>query len=213
MNAILSSAYLPPIEYCAFLLQDDVWLERCENFQKQSFRTRAVILTSNGPLTLSVPVVHSSAKEPIGQTRIEYVTPWQRTHWRAIESAYGGSPFFLYYQDALRPFYEQHFEYLFDFNQQLLQTILRLLKIRTELHLTEDFAAIQPNDLRMMIHPRKKAEAEYPLHYTEPYYQVFNEKFGFVPNLSVIDLLFNIGPESTNYLHNAYQHFQLALTR
>lgn len=213
MNTLLSSAYLPPIEYCAFLLQDEVWLEQCENFQKQSFRTRSVILTSNGPLTLSVPVVHSSVKEPISQTRIEYVTPWQRTHWRAIESAYGGSPYFLYYQDALRPFYEQHFDYLFDFNLQLLQTILRLLKIRTSIHLTEDFAEIQPNDLRTTIHPRKKSEPDYPLAYRKPYYQVFSEKFGFTPNLSIIDLLFNIGPESTNYLKDAYQYFQQTLTR
>lgn len=208
MGVLLSSAYLPPIEYCAFLTQDEIWIERCENFQKQSFRNRTVVLTANGTQTLSVPVIHNRFKEPVEQTRIEYVTPWQRSHWRTIESAYGGSPFFLYYQDAFRPFYEKRYEYLFDFNLQITQMILEILNIPSKIKLTLDYKALSDNDLRTIIHPRRKSEAGYPFLYPEPYYQVFSCKYGFISNLSILDLIFNMGPESTSYLQNAYNYFK-----
>lgn len=205
MVPLLTTAYLPPIEYLAFFLEGEVLLERCEHFQKQSFRNRTVILTANGPQNLSIPVIHAAPKEPISQVRIDYATPWQRTHWRTIESAYGCSPYFLYYKDLLQPFYETHFDYLFDYNTALCKTILQLLPISTALRYTKDFAPLQPNDLRTTIHPRKKLEADYPFALSEFYYQVFHEKFGFIPNLSILDLLFNLGPDSVRYLQRSLQ--------
>ncbi len=208
MVPLLSTAYLPPIEYFAFFLEGEVLLEQCENFQKQSFRTRAVILTANGPQTLSVPIIHCSEKEPIRETRLDYATPWQRTHWRTIESAYGSSSYFLYYADLLKPFYETQFEYLFDFNTALSKTLLKLLNIKTEIRCTDDFAPVRQNDLRTTIHPRRKSDPDYPFLIQEPYYQVFNDKFGFVPNLSIVDLLFNLGPDSVRYLQTVLLHLK-----
>lgn len=212
MAPLLSTAYLPPIEYFAFLTEDEIRLEYCEHFQKQSFRSRAVILTANGPLVLSIPVIHHE-KELILETQIKNITPWQRTHWRAIESAYGSSPYFLYYQDMLRPFYEQPFSSLFEFNTQLTKTLLRLLNMKPEIRRTEDFEPMQEHDLRALIHPRRKYEPDYPLRYDEPYYQVFSDKFGFTPGLSVIDLLFNLGPDAIHYLQKAHEHFKASLGR
>jgi len=208
MTPLLSTSFLPPVEYFAFLTQQEVHVECCEHYQKQSFRTRCTILTANGQETLSLPVVHCPDKEPITQTRIDYKTPWQRTLWRAIESAYGGSPFFLYYRDALQPFFEKRFESLFDYNLQITRTLVSLLRLPAVIVLTEDFKPIADPDLREMIHPRRQSKADYPLRLTEPYYQVFAHKFGFVPNLSIIDLIFNLGPSASEYLQRLYTHFQ-----
>ena len=104
-------------------------MESCEHYQKQSFRTRCAILTANGREVLSLPVVHRHDKEPIRETRIDYSTPWQRTLWRAIESAYGGSPFFLYYRDAIQPFFEKRFELLFDYNFLIIKALINALRL------------------------------------------------------------------------------------
>lgn len=208
MTPLLSTSFLPPVEYFAFLTQQEVQVESCEHYQKQSFRTRCAILTANGRETLSLPVVHCPDKEPIRETRIDYSTPWQRTLWRAIESAYGGSPFFLYYRDAIQPFFEKRFELLFDYNLQIIKTLISTLRLPAAVSTTEDFLPMADNDLRELIHPRRQSDAGYPLRLTEPYYQVFAHKFGFVPNLSVIDLLFNLGPEAGQYLQRLHTRFQ-----
>lgn len=208
MTPLLSTSFLPPVEYFAFLTQQEVRVESCEHYQKQSFRTRCAILTANGRETLSLPVVHLHDKEPILHTRIDYSTPWQRTLWRAIESAYGGSPFFLYYRDVIQPFFEKRFELLFDYNIQIINTLIRTLGLPAVVSTTEDFLPMADNDLREMIHPRRQTRDDYPLRLTEPYYQVFAEKFGFVPNLSILDLLFNLGPEANPYLQRLYDRFQ-----
>ncbi|MBP5205204.1 MAG: WbqC family protein [Bacteroidales bacterium] len=208
MIPLLSTSFLPPVEYFAFLTQQEVQVESCEHYQKQSFRTRCAILTANGRETLSLPVVHCPDKEPIRETRIDYSTPWQRTLWRAIESAYGGSPFFLYYRDAIQPFFEKRFELLFDYNLQIIKTLISTLRLPAAVSTTEDFLPMADNDLRELIHPRRQSDAGYPLRLTEPYYQVFAHKFGFVPNLSVIDLLFNLGPEAGQYLQRLHTRFQ-----
>ena len=211
MVPLLTTSYLPPVEYFAFLTQEEAWLEHCEHYRKQTFRNRCVILTSNGPEALTVPIVHSRNHEPIAETRIDYAMPWQRTHWRAIVSAYGCSPYFLYYQDLLRPFYEQRHERLFDFNLQLTRTLLRMLQLPAQLHLTADFTPLAANDLRALIQPHGQSAPDYVFRLTEPYYQVFEHKFGFVPNLSIIDLIFNTGPAAVSYLRNLRQHFSTSI--
>lgn len=200
MAPLLSTSFLPPVEYFAFLTQREVQVESCEHYQKQSFRTRFAILTANGRETLSLPVAHNPGREPILQTRIDYNTPWQRTMWRAIESAYGCSPFFLYYRDAIQPFFEKRYELLFDYNLRILNTLTAALQLPAVITTTEVFKPLMENDLRELIHPRRQSKDDYPLRLTEPYYQVFAHKFGFVPNLSILDLLFNMGPESILYL-------------
>ena len=129
-------------------------------------------------------------------------TDWQRVHWNAIESAYNNSPFFLYYEDDIRPMYEKKFEYLLDFNLQLQEILVSLLGIQTEFKLTENYIDSHQLDLREVLSPKYKGEL--PNFKSTPYYQVFKEKFGFVENLSVFDLLFNMGNESILILRDSY---------
>lgn len=205
---LLSTAYLPPVEYFAFLLADDCTIEREERYQKQSYRNRAVVMNGNGTLNLIIPTVHDGRMGIVKEVRIDYATPWQRAHWRSIESAYNNTPFYLYYKDALKPFFEQKFEFLFDFNFKLTQTLLKLLQKEKEIAVTTTFEPYTQDDLRLLIHPKNAKKEDYPFRLQQPYYQVFEDKFGFTSNLSVIDLLFNEGPQAAHYLQSVLQLFE-----
>ena len=194
-NLILSTAYLPPVEYLlAFLHADNVYIEYHENYIKQTYRNRCVIPTANGALPLTIPIKKGGLHNcPINQIQIDYQQPWQRTHWRAIETAYNTSPFFLYYRDYFEDFYtQQSIATLFEYNLQLFDLLLKLFGIEKQYTLTSEYIAAygdETKDFRQTIHPKQNF-LEYPL---PPYRQVFSDRFGFIPNMSCIDLLFNEG--------------------
>ncbi|MCL2596595.1 MAG: WbqC family protein [Paludibacter sp.] len=199
---VFSTAYLPPIDYVMQLLRcKKIVFEINEFYIKQTYRNRCKILTANGMMDLSIPVEKpNGAKTLMKDVCIANSENWQTIHWRAIESAYSNSPSFEYYQDDFLPFFTKKYNFLFDYNLKLLQKIFELLEIDfLNFSFTETFYENQNNenisDFRNIFNPKKENESSYL-----PYYQVFTEKFGFVKNLSIIDLLFNLGNQSTEYV-------------
>jgi hypothetical protein len=202
---ILSTAYFPPIEYFGLIFAaDKVFLEDSESYRKQSFRNRTQILSANGTLPLSIPICHHTPDCLIKEVRIDYKTPWQRNHWKSILAAYNNSPYFLYYQDFFMPFFQNKYTFLFDLNLEIMLLLMNLLKIDKQIHLTGDFIACYENavDCRNIIHPKKSSLTDYRFKLKQPYYQVFETKFDFIPNLSILDLLFNEGVNACAILRN-----------
>lgn len=205
---LLSSAYFAPIRYFSKLaLYPEIYIEQHENFVKQTYRNRTVILGANGPISLIVPVEKGrEQKIKIKDLRIAYDEEWQRNHWRTIFSAYNSSPFFEYYADDIETFFRKKHPFLFDFNQQITETMLEILEIQSSIILTEDFEHIPENCLnfREQISPKKHLINPDPHFVSQPYTQVFGEKFGFVPDLSMLDLLFNEGPSAHAVLEDCF---------
>lgn len=188
-SVLLTTAYLPGLPYLREVLRaDDVVLEAQEHFVKQSYRSRCEILTANGTLSLSIPLEKHGDKEIISQKRISYAENWQQQHWRTISSAYKSSPYFEFFEDDLRPFYEQRYEFLMAYNTALLKAILHILRVKKEIRLTTQYELNPPEiqDLRLLP----------PQSEPKPYYQVFAIGAPFVPGLSCIDALFNTGLET-----------------
>ncbi len=201
-KVILSTAYLAPIQYYTKLLKyDEVFVEKHENFIKQSYRNRCKIYGANGELSLSIPVKKLSTKTKIKDLLIDYDTNWQKLHWKSIESAYRSSPFFEFYEDDLKPFYEKKYKFLLDLNSEIQNVILEHLDLEINLKFTDKYYNVlteELDDFREQIHPKKKDnDVDF---ITVEYTQVFQEKYGFIPNLSIIDLLFNEGPNAAEFL-------------
>lgn len=193
---LLSTAYLPPVLYFRKIAKSPgIFLEKQEHFVKQTYRNRCYILGANGVLALIIPLVNTHEKTPISEIRIAYNQNWQQQHWKSIESAYRNSPYFIYYADELREFYAGKPPYLLEYNTSLLKVLLRLLKIETEILFTEEYLKEASDDHRYDISPKNLRAGIFPV-----YTQVFGEKLGFQSNLSIIDLLFNLGPDSKSYL-------------
>ena len=204
MNEIvLSTAYLPNTEYFGKLLSSpSVRIEQHENYIKQTYRNRCDILTANGVTPLVIPVKRlHGAKMPVREVCIDYDTNWQTIHWRAINAAYRSSPFFEYYIDDLLPFYRQREKFLFDFNMKLLTAMMEICGINTEVKLTPHYEQKYDEDLdfRYSISPKSKNISQYK---PTPYYQVFNDRMSFQPNLSILDLVCNEGNNSWTVLSN-----------
>lgn len=200
-EALLTLHYLPNVQYFSkFLLHDTVWIEQQEYYQKSSYRNRAHIAAANGLLRLSIPLVKGKHQQQnIREVRIAHQEPWPQQHWQSIQSAYGNAPFFEHYAPYLQPHFTQKYDYLFELNIELLQTLLSLVGLSTTFSLTEEYLREVPTsvkDYRRLISPKEKPEYSDPFFKSVKYVQVFEEKHGFLPNLSILDALFCKGPET-----------------
>ena len=198
-SVILSSAYLAPVQYFSKLYAASAVVEeRAEHYVKQTYRNRCVIAAPSGPQALTIPTERTGAKTLMRDVRISEHGNWRHLHWHALTTAYEASPFFEYYADDFRPFYERpSHKYLCEFNADMRDMVLELLDLHPQISLTEHYAdaeALGLADLREAIRPKHPAEDEHFV--AKPYYQVFASRHGFLPNLSIVDLLFNMGPET-----------------
>ena len=236
-GALLSTTYFGPVQWYQKLNRHRCIIEQHDNFVKQTYRNRCVIASANGPQTLTVPIErYDGMKCAMRDIRISDHGNWRHLHWQALVSAYGETPFFEYYADDIRPFFEEHrWKYLLDFNLDITHTLCSLLDVRPHLTLSDHYIDADETisgsgsldgavkslggangldgaaeslgsssacslfvDYRDAIrpkHPLPDAEFE-----ARPYYQVRAQRHGFLPNLSVLDLLFNEGPEGIFYL-------------
>lgn len=199
-HCLFPTAYFPSIALMAAMVQSgDFLVETCETFPKQTHRNRTVILTANGPMTLSVPVVRpNGTHSSTGDIQVAYTERWNVVHWRAIESAYSSSPFFLYYRDGIEQLLMKRYRLLTELNEALLEHLFQKIKTRCSIRHTDHFVRPETsdNDYRDRFnykHPDSRII--YP-----PYTQVFGDRYPFDSNVSVLDLLFNLGPETKEYL-------------
>ena len=212
MKAILATTYFGPVQWYQKLNRfDGVLMEQHEHFLKQTYRNRCVIATTQGQQALTVPVEApvgegvALSKTEIKDVRISNHGKWRTEHWNALQSAYGESPFFEFYEDDIRPFFENRWEFLLDFNMAITEKMCELLDIHPHIELTSSYQNSLPigegwgeTDFRTVIHPKHPQEdSDFS---PKPYYQVYKERFGFLPNLSILDLLFNMGNEAVFYL-------------
>jgi hypothetical protein len=196
MDALLATTYFGPVQWFQKLYRaENVMIDADEPFVKQSFRNRCYIAAANGVQALTVPIEKARLTRDV---RISDHGDWRRVHWNAIVSAYGESPFFEYYQDDLRPFYERRWDFLYDFNEAIRQTVCELIDIHPSLSSAVPHLSSPSTDFRTAINPKHPSPDED--FQPRPYYQVYASRYGFQPNLSVLDLLLNMGPESIFYL-------------
>lgn len=209
-NAILLELhYLPSIQYMSkFLAYEQVFIEQHEHYLKGSYRNRAHLAGANGLLRLSIPLRKGkNEQQSISQVAIAYDEPWYAHHWHSIRSAYSNSPFFPYYEDYFAPLFKKKTATLFDFNLELLKLLIELLGLPSHFSLTENYEAQPTNalDFRNGIFPKKHRQ-KIDTHFEPvPYAQVFEEKNGFLPNLSILDLLFCTGPQAALVLEQTIQ--------
>lgn len=199
MNILLHPTYFPSIaNFVAILKADTVTFEVHDNYQKQTYRNRAFIYAANGKLLLNIPVHHTQNNRQLYKNiKIAYTSNWQSLHWKSIQSAYYSSPFFEFYADDLQPLFEKKEPFLMDFNQKCLNVILDCLQLKLDITTSTTFEKhpMHCTDLRALVNHRKETAQDF-----EPYKQVFDDKHGFLANLSILDLLFNEGPMAVNYL-------------
>lgn len=200
-SAIFPLFYLPPVSYFSALNAQNYQflLEKEEHFPKQTFRNRTRIYSPNGPLDLFLPVIKGSKYHTkMKDVKISYDFKWQRLHWLSLESCYRNSPYFEYYEDDLAPFFQKKYDFLFDYNLEILEWIFKQLKKTPVLEFTTEYEKDIPAELDYRNKIQfKNADLIAP---QKIYTQVFGEKHGFLPNMSIVDLLFNQGPQAKHYL-------------
>jgi hypothetical protein len=200
-QCILSTAYWAPVQYFTkFVLYNKILIEKHETYPKQSYRNRMLIYGVNKIQSLQVPVVKGSFKKiSIKDIKISYDTAWQKNHLKTIESAYRSTPFYEFYIDDILPFYTKKYNFLLDYNTKILTTCFELLNTNTEIEFTDKFNfSVDIDDFRNTIHPKKIIEDRYftPI----KYFQGFEQRHGFIPNLSILDLIFNTGTDALSII-------------
>ena len=203
MKILTHPLYLAPVPLYAQIYAGDTMLVAAnEPFTKQTFRNRTVIATENGRQNLTIPVVHDGGKTAMRDIRISEHGNWRHQHWNALVSAYRKSPFFDYYADDFAHFYEERDGFLMDFNLRMHSVVCELLGLERGVEfLEENLDECMVIDLRHTAEP--KAVADVTGYTAQPYYQVFAQRHGFIPDLSIVDLLFNMGPESLIVLRDS----------
>lgn len=201
---IISPGYFAPIDmFAAYLQADEVFWEVEDHYQKQTYRNRQYIYGPNGKLLLNIPIDHQTRRShspKYKEVKIENEYAWQRTHWRSLQTAYRNSPFFEFYEHELIDLYQKKFDYLLDFNFACVHALKSCLQINKTEQTTKEYLfeeELKPDykDFRSLIIAKRAPSTD-----LKEYEQVFQEKYGFYANLSVLDLLFNLGPESLSYL-------------
>jgi hypothetical protein len=196
---IFTTLYLPPVSFFAnAYAADKLVIEACENFIKQTYRNRCSIYSANGKIDLSIYLEKCRRNHlPIKEVKISYTQPWNRIHWRAIVSAYNNSPYFIHYFADFEKFYTKEYKWLLDYNTQILVLCLKLLGMEKEINFTEEYLHEYPEgiDFRNQFSPGKTSGINFM-----KYAQVFDYKVGFIADLSIIDLLFNRGPDANEYV-------------
>jgi hypothetical protein len=200
---LLSTACFPPVEYFAYLVQyGGAIIDLHETYPKQTWRNRYMITGGNGPIDLTVPVEKPLGNQtPTNSIIISNHCQWRQNHWKTICSAYRNAPYFLYYAHLIEDLLlNEKTEKLFELNHKIMHALIEEMHLQVSLEYAVDFIAIDANknDFRFSLHPKTKNKTSASLF--PPYYQVFEDRHGFIPNASIIDLLFNLGPDTPQYL-------------
>ncbi len=205
MNVLLVTSYWPNLHYFFYVLNASIInIEQFDNYSKQSYRNRTQILSANGILNLSIPIKKNKSEKVINSIEISYKEDWQKNHWRAITSAYKNSPYFDFFEEDLKVFYSNKYNLLIDYNTDQLKFIIKVLKQKKNIQLTKQYESNPDSviDLRTIIHPKHSYSSDKLLanKLDQSYYQTFENKISFTPNLSILDLLFNKGLHTIDYL-------------
>lgn len=202
MKTLLPSAYFPPISYFAYLIQGDILIETKEHFVKQTIRNRCRILGVNGALNLLIPRTKPAQRQAFDQDTAHEEMDWRKLHWRSLDSAYRNSPYFEFYEDAIEPFFKIEERNIIALNVRSIELVCSILEIPFQVELTsgyeKEFSGLDLRDAWNKIPYRERN----PIVDHPPYIQVFSDRHAFIPDLSILDLLFCLGPRSVDYLRS-----------